>query len=129
MTQALHLDTHVVVWLYAGEHARIPADLRRRLTVDPLRVSPMVRLELTYLHEVGRLTEPSYRILAELKAAVGLEEDRTSFADVMTAAEPFTWTRDPFDRVIAAQAAASFGTLATKDEAIRRHLPDITVWD
>lgn len=129
MSTTLHLDTHVVVWLYAGEQDRLPSALRRRMATDPLRVSPMVRLELTYLHEVGRITEPAHRILGELRASVGLSEDETSFADVLTAAEPFTWTRDPFDRIIAAQAVAAFADLATKDTTIRAHLPDRAVWD
>ncbi|HLG72825.1 MAG TPA: type II toxin-antitoxin system Phd/YefM family antitoxin [Chloroflexota bacterium] len=34
-----------------------------------------------------------------------------------------TWTRDPFDRLIAAHALATDTPLLTKDETIRQHLP------
>lgn len=125
----LHLDTHVVVWLFAGEHDRLPTDLRRRLADTPLRVSPMVRLELAYLHEIGRLTVPASPILAELERSIGLAEDTTPFATVASAAEAQTWTRDPFDRVIAAQSLVAFATLVTRDQRIRKALGQHAIWD
>lgn len=125
---ALHLDTHVVVWLYAGEHERFPDVLRGRLAEDPLRISPMVRLELTYLQEIGRITVPAARIIDELERAVGLAEDATPFGAVIHAAEALSWTRDPFDRLIAAQALVSFSTLATKDDVLLEALGQHAVW-
>lgn len=125
----LHLDTHVVVWLFAGEHDRLPEDLRQRLENTPLRVSPMVRLELAYLHEIGRLTVPASPMLAELERSIGLTEDTTRFSTVAHAAEAQTWTRDPFDRVIAAQALVSFATLVTRDRNIRTALGQHAIWD
>jgi len=129
VTVALHLDTHVVVWLYAGEHDRLPPGLRARMATEILRISPMVELELTYLHEIGRLTEPSARILGELDRSIGVRLDDTPFADVVATAGRMAWTRDPFDRMIAAQAVATASTLATRDETMREHLPDTAVWD
>ena len=125
----LHLDTHVVLWLYVGEHHRIPFALRERMATDPLRVSPMVRVELVYLHEIGRLDPPAHRVLDELEHSIGLVEDPMSFGAVAKAAETLTWTRDPFDRMIAAHALVSFATLATSDETIRKALGSYAVWD
>lgn len=125
----LHLDTHVLVWLYAGEHARFPEGLRERLAVDPLRFSPMARLELTYLHEIGRIGAPADRIIDELQRSIGLVEDTTSFDAVIRAAETQTWTRDPFDRIIAAQALVAFASLATKDERVQAGIGQYAVWD
>jgi len=125
----LHLDTHVLVWLYAGEHARFPQALRDRLAVDPLRFSPMARLELTYLHEIGRIGVPAERIVDELQRSIGLVEDPTPFDAVVRAAESQTWTRDPFDRIIAAQSLVSFASLATKDDRVREGLGQYAVWD
>jgi hypothetical protein len=34
-----------------------------------------------------------------------------------------SWTRDPFDRLIWAQAVTAEATLVTKDQSIRRNLP------
>jgi len=33
------------------------------------------------------------------------------------------WTRDPFDRLIAAQAALARARLLTRDDLLRRHFP------
>ncbi|MCX6399288.1 MAG: PIN domain-containing protein [Propionibacteriales bacterium] len=125
----LHLDTHVLVWLYAGEHSRFPERLRERLAVDQLRFSPMARLELTYLHEIGRIGAPADRIIDELQRSIGLVEDRTAFDAVIRAAETQTWTRDPFDRIIAAQSLVAFASLATKDERVQQGLGQYAVWD
>jgi PIN domain nuclease of toxin-antitoxin system len=40
------------------------------------------------------------------------------------AALPIHWTRDPFDRLIAAHAIASNARLDTKDRLIRQHCPN-----
>lgn len=129
MTQDLHLDTHVVVWLYAGEHDRFPPALRDRLGSDSLRYSPMVRLELTYLYEIDRIADVPERIIGELRAAVGLMEDTQPFARVVDLAERETFTRDPFDRIITAQAIAARSALATKDERILRAHPEAALWN
>ncbi|MGB4777042.1 type II toxin-antitoxin system VapC family toxin [Microbacterium sp.] len=125
----LHLDTHVVVWLYAGEHSRFPAALRDRLNAESLRISPTVRLELSYLHEIGRIAVSPDRILAELSSSIGLDEDTEGFARVVDIAQTMTFTRDPFDRMIAAQAAAAGAGLVTKDERIAAAQPALAVWD
>ena len=129
MSALLHLDTHVAAWLYAGATDRFPANLLDRLASATLRISPMVALELTYLHEIGRLTEPAHRILGELDRSIGLRIDDLPFGAVVVAAERLSWTRDPFDRLIAAQAIAASCELATKDAAMHQHLAETAVWD
>ncbi|MEW6429296.1 MAG: hypothetical protein AB1568_14815 [Thermodesulfobacteriota bacterium] len=42
---------------------------------------------------------------------------------IITEAQPQGWTRDPFDRIITATAAAREATLLTRDESIRNHYP------
>ncbi|MSU25039.1 MAG: hypothetical protein EXS32_14625 [Opitutus sp.] len=49
----IYLDTHVVVWLSAGEVARLGARARVAIETQELRVSPMVLLELQYLRSRG----------------------------------------------------------------------------
>lgn len=126
----IHLDTHLVLWLYAGEHDRIPQQLRDRLESEPLAASPIVRLEMQLLREIGWLAAAPVEVLEELERSVGLRLDTTSFAEVAAAAtdDRLAFTRDPFDRLIAAQALAAGATLATKDRALREHLP-FAVWD
>ncbi|MBI3608951.1 MAG: hypothetical protein HY207_13405 [Nitrospirae bacterium] len=57
--------------------------------------------------------------MAELARAIGLTLCTQSFATVIERAEAQAWTRDPFDRIIVAQAALRRSRLVTKDETIR----------
>jgi PIN domain nuclease of toxin-antitoxin system len=43
-------------------------------------------------------------------------------AQICQAATTLNWTRDPFDRLISAQALTSGTALVTKDRVIRNHL-------
>jgi PIN domain nuclease of toxin-antitoxin system len=117
----IHLDTHVVVWLYQGETDRFPESVRATLDSEPLAISPIVLLEMAYLHEIGRIRTSAGEILAYLHEAIGLEQDPTPFSAVMARSPGQTWTRDPFDRIITAQAIGAGAGLVTRDEEIRRH--------
>lgn len=92
------------------------------------RISPLVALELTYLHEVGKARDPAAMMLAALRQSIGLEVADISFADLTSRAIDLSWTRDPFDRLIAAHAAVADAPLVTADETIREHLPQ-AIWD
>ncbi len=87
----------------------------------------MVLLELAYLHEIGRLSATPDQILARALHGLGLEEAEEPFGAVVEQAMAMSWTQDPFDRVIAAQAVAAGARLLTRDETIREHL-DIAFW-
>ncbi len=67
-------------------------------------------------------------MLNALRRDVGLEVDDASFAEVADAAVGLTWTRDPFDRLIAAHAIVAGATLLTADRTILEHLPQ-AAWD
>jgi hypothetical protein len=41
-------------------------------SADEIRVSPMARLELQHLHEIGRVSEPALPVLDALHAAIGV---------------------------------------------------------
>jgi PIN domain nuclease of toxin-antitoxin system len=122
VARLIYLDTHVVAWLYGLG----PASLSTRAAelieeADDLRCSPMVRLELQYLFEVGRTTAPAAEVLDALNAALGLVLCDAPFPAVVRAAESLGWTRDPFDRLVAAQASLFDAALVTKDELLHRH--------
>lgn len=116
----IHLDTHVLVWLEAGLVDRFPAQARRRLEQDDLRVSPMVMLELEYLFEIGRVTHSSADVMSHLSAVLGLRISDEPFTDVVRAATRERWTRDPFDRVLVAHARLAGASLLTKDATVRQ---------
>jgi PIN domain nuclease of toxin-antitoxin system len=122
MAALTYLDTHVVAWLYAGGSTALPSATAAVLEqAAELWVSPMVRLELQYLYEIGRVAEPALAVLDTLEAAMGLVTCQAPFAAVVKRAESESWTRDPFDRIIVAQAALFDASLVTKDSTIRSH--------
>jgi len=127
MEALVHLDTHVVVWLYAGEVARLPKPAAALIEASTLAVSPAVALELQYLFEIKRVTEPSDAVLKDLRGRIDLRVDDASFSAVVTEALGMSWTRDPFDRLITAHAQARDVRLLTADKTIHKHYPR-AVW-
>jgi PIN domain nuclease of toxin-antitoxin system len=117
------LDTHVLVWLYAGQLRLIPPAVQTRLNAEQLGVSPFVQLELGYLHEIGRVTAPARAVVEELSTRLELTIADVAAAAVCSSALGLTWTRDPFDRLLAAHATVTGLPLVTKDETLRQHLP------
>lgn len=118
----IHLDTHVLVWLYDGSVHKIPAAAQQRMETDQLVISPMVELELAYLFEVGKVVPSPATMLAELRPALELVVSTAPFPVVVGHALDMTWTRDPFDRLIAAQAVADNAALLTADHTILANL-------
>jgi PIN domain nuclease of toxin-antitoxin system len=116
----IHLDTHVVCWLYAGRVDLLSPTAREAIEREVLAVSPMVALELQYLREIGRIRHGPKRILAALRADLGLSLSDLPFAVVAARAQAFSWTRDPFDRLIAAEASVARARLVSRDDLIRR---------
>lgn len=124
----IYLDTHVVAWLHGTGRRLLSVEAIRRIEeAREIRISPMVRLELQYLYEVGRVGQPATTVLDALQAALGLRVCDTPFPAVSRAAEGETWTRDPFDRLIVAQAALREAPLLTRDRVLHQHY-DRAVW-
>lgn len=122
------LDTHVVVWLYAGEVDRLPVRVAELIEEAELRISPAVQLELAYLQEVGRITPAPAEIIGDLALRLSLVVDPIDFAPLCAAAVDFPWTRDPFDRLQVAHSKVRDVPLVTKDTRIRDHW-DLAVWE
>ena len=123
----IHLDTHVVIWLAEAREGALSLTARRTLDREPIAISAMVVLELETLHEAGKLrTEPD-RVIGILDRNIGLSRSPATFAEVVGAARTFAWTRDPFDRLIVANAMAEGVRLLTADEHILRRFAG-AVW-
>ena len=115
-----YLDTSIVIWLEAGLTERISAKAQQRIENSDLLISPMVLLELEFLREIGRLKTRIEPVLSHLGQAIGLSVCQLPMAATITAALQLSWTRDPFDRLIVANAAANnAAALITSDERIR----------
>jgi PIN domain nuclease of toxin-antitoxin system len=116
-----YVDTHILVWIAKGEQEHLSPAARQALENNDLVVSAAVMLELEFLHEIGRLRASAERTLAFLEADLGLRICTLPFHKVVTHALKEKWTRDPFDRLIVANAKAAGAPLVTKDELIREH--------
>lgn len=121
MERLIYLDTHVVVWLYTGDFSLFPEEVLHTLEQKDLGISPIVQLELQFLFEIGRVKIKPEKILRDLEESIGLKVCDQEFNKVVINSLKQTWTRDPFDRLIVAQANLSEAVLVTKDETIHRH--------
>lgn len=129
MAALVYLDTHVVVWLYTEGSKPIPsASIKEIEGCTSLLISPMARLELQYLYEIGRVSLPPHPVIDELTANLGLEVCNIPFPAVVREAENMHWTRDPFDRLIVAQASLSNALLITRDSTIQSNYTH-AMWD
>ena len=120
----IYLDTHAAIRLYDGDLASFSRAARTALERDDdVRISPAVLLEIELLFEIKRLRLPSHKIVAGLSAEAGVSLCREPFSDVAVQAAAEGWTRDPFDRLIVAQARLSRSKLVTRDQHIHAHYP------
>lgn len=126
--KAVYLDTHVVIWLYSGATENLPDVSKALIESCELLICPMVILEVQYLKEIGRINCSSYEVIEELRAKVELQVDDLPFEIITRKAIEITWTRDPFDRLIAASSLARSYPLITKDTNLLEQFP-LAIWD
>ncbi|MCF8243203.1 MAG: type II toxin-antitoxin system VapC family toxin [Melioribacteraceae bacterium] len=127
MENIIYLDTHVVVWLYAGEVELLSEKVKKLINNNQLFISPVVELEIQYLYEIKRIIVKPGKIIQTLKEKTALSICDHDFKHIINYAKKYTWTHDPFDRIIVAQAALNKNKLITKDKSIRKHYKN-AVW-
>jgi PIN domain nuclease of toxin-antitoxin system len=111
------LDTNALIWLFQQhKRARPLAHIARRY------ISPASILELQFLVEVGKLRFEDSGALADIAADDRWTLDEPPSVRWFAAAAEVGWTRDPFDRLIAAHARLRHWKLATGDTALVEHL-------
>jgi PIN domain nuclease of toxin-antitoxin system len=124
----LLLDTHPFIWSQL-EAARLPARLRTTL-IDPahtVHISAVSVWEIAIKSAVNKLSFPLDRLEAIIDDA-GFSELAVIFAHALEVRHLPLLHRDPFDRLLIAQARHERLTLVTRDPAIRRYPVD-TLWD
>jgi len=114
----IYLDTHIVVWLYAGKVEKLSGLAKELINDHEVFISPVVRLELQYLFEIQRVTDEANEIVFDLSDRIGLKICDKSFNTIVSSALDLSWTRDPFDRIIVANATINRNILVTKDQNI-----------
>jgi len=120
---SLLLDTHVALWAITGD-ATPSEDLLDRPRHDPdIFLSPVSLWEITIKQASGKLAGPVD--LAEQVRDMGFRELPVTHAHAITAGRLPPHHRDPFDRMLVAQAATESLTLVSRDESIARYDVDI----
>jgi PIN domain nuclease of toxin-antitoxin system len=94
---------------------------RKAIDREDAVTSPASVLELEMLHEIGRLKPTAAELVAMLAGDIGLRVCDLPFRTVVDHALAERWTRDPFDRMIVANAKAAGAPLVTRDERMRAH--------
>lgn len=123
----VYLDTHVVVWLYDALTERLSQAAAEAIEDNDVVISWMVELELQFLHEIGRLRVKPAEIVRHLSTQIGLRLSDVELERIVRTAAGMDWTRDVFDRLIAAESAAMDVPLVTKDRTIRTH-HKLSIW-
>ena len=124
----IFLDTHVFVWLYAGLNEKFSAKGIELLNTHDLKISPMVMLETQYLYEIKRIQIPARQLYEDLHLRVGVTVASDDFSLITQNSLDFSWTRDPFDRLIVAHATTLSASLLTADKTILENYT-ASVWN
>jgi PIN domain nuclease of toxin-antitoxin system len=117
----LLLDTHFLLWAVVG-HPRID-EFDWLDAYRPWGVSPVSLLEIRYLSEVGRLELDDEGFLKALDRDPRFVVDEVPLLRLIHQALPLDWTRDPFDRLLAAHSLARRTPLCTLDRRIQARHP------
>jgi len=117
----VYLDTHVLVILAEGHSHKLSVAARRAIERSDLLTSAAAVLELQLLYEIGRFRSTASKVIAVLATDFGVKVCELPFRTVAEEALEETWARDPFDRLIVANAKAAKAPLVSRDEQILEH--------
>ena len=127
MESMIFLDTHVAIWLYSGELDLFKPQVLKLINENPICISHIVRLEMKYLIEIGRIKQQPDVIIDTLIDEIGLVFSENGLERIVSQAIHLDFTRDPFDRIIVADASINNSKLISKDRMIKENYKN-TVW-
>jgi PIN domain nuclease of toxin-antitoxin system len=116
---SLLLDTHVVLW-WLTDASQLPDEIKDRLDHEPdVRVSAATIWEIAIKQALGKITAPTD--LLEHVRDSGFRELPIGSAHAMAAGRLPPIHRDPFDRMLVAQARCEGLTLVTRDPLCQQY--------
>jgi PIN domain nuclease of toxin-antitoxin system len=122
---SLLLDTPVALWGITADPS-LGDELLDRLRHDPdIFLSPVTLWEITIKQAAGKLAGPDD--LAERVRDMGFRELPVTHAHAIAAVRLPVYHRDPFDRMLVAQARVQGLALVTRDSDIQRYDVDLLV--
>ncbi len=116
---SLLLDTHVLLWLLAGEGDRCGPDTLDALREQSATISAATVWEIAIKRSLGKLKAPSN--LVDTVAAAGLQLLSVTAVHAEHVAELPDIHRDPFDRLLVSQARLETLTFVTSDALVRSY--------
>ena len=120
---SLLLDTHVVLW-WLTDAPELTDDLKQRLDHEPaVYLSPATVWEVAIKQSIGKLPEPQN--LPEVVIDAGFRHLPVTVEHAVAAGRLPLLHRDPFDRMLIAQARCEGLTLVTRDPQIHRYEVDL----
>ena len=122
---SLLLDTHIALWGITGDPTLDPDLLDRLRHVPDIFLSPVSLWEITIKQAAGKLTGPAD--LAERILGLGFRELPVTHRHAIAAGRLPPHHRDPFDRMLIAQATLDGLTLVTRDADIQRYEVDLLI--
>lgn len=113
------LDTHFLIWIVSGS---------KRLKAypwlehyEPWGVSPISFLEIQMLSEIGRRRVDFPRFTQDVMGDPRFHVDEISVVNLVQRSLDLSWTRDPFDRLLAAHSLARRVPLCSIDHTMLEH--------
>lgn len=122
----LLLDTHAALWFLSGDE-RLGGTARRHLTDDSnlVLLSAAVVWEVAIKRSLGKVAVPEEYL--SLLLGAGVQTLAISVEHAAAVDDLPQHHRDPFDRMLIAQAAIEGAALVSRDEALRPY--DVTlIW-
>jgi PIN domain nuclease of toxin-antitoxin system len=119
----LLLDTHAFLWLNASPERLGAALAEIEDSRDRLVVSAATSWEIAIKHARGRLPlpDPPERYVPDLIRRIGAEALPVEHAHALGVASLPPLHRDPFDRLLVAQARSIDATLVTADQRLAEY--------
>jgi PIN domain nuclease of toxin-antitoxin system len=116
---SLLLDTHVVLWWLADDPS-LSEEIKDRLDHEPdVRVSAATLWEIAIKQTLGKIAAPAD--LPERVRDSGFRELPIGFSHAIAAGRLPLIHRDPFDRMLVAQARCEDLTLVTRDPRCQQY--------
>ncbi len=116
---SLLLDTHVVLW-WLTDDPTLSDDIKTKLDHEPdVRISAATIWEVTIKQAIGKLVKPAD--LPERIRDCGFVELPITFEHAIAAGRLPLIHRDPFDRMLVAQARCEDLTLVTGDAHFQKY--------
>jgi len=119
------LDTHLLLWAFAAPE-RLPIRARKRIDVSEVFVSAASIWEVSIKASLGKIQADASLLLAEIEPAgftlLPISGDHAVAVGLLPSIH-----RDPFDRMLVAQARTEPLILLTNDSALARYGEGIEV--